>query len=35
VARRRAIVGRTPCYTLGFVPDQSAIDALATLIFGR
>jgi hypothetical protein len=29
------IVGRTPCYTLGFVPDQSAIDALATLIFDR
>ena len=29
------IVSRTPCYSLGFVPDQSVIAVLAPLIFSR
>jgi hypothetical protein len=29
------IVSRTPCHSLGFVPDQSAIDTLAALLFRR
>jgi hypothetical protein len=29
------IVTRTPCYSLGFVPDQSVIAVLAPLIFSR
>jgi hypothetical protein len=29
------IVSRTPCYSLGFVPDQSVIAVLAPLMFSR